>query len=191
MTASDTPAAPGTGSDIDIKQAMQDAARASAHGSRWLMMLRSDAGKSFDRSLVRWTGYSLVTWGFAKGGGHPYTPSLLLHTIGRKSGRIRSSVLPYFHVGAELVVCGSKGGGPLDPLWAENIRADGNCWVHIRRKLVPMRGREVVGDERVQLYPVVAAMHAGLDAYTERAGQYGRDVPLIMLKPRAPLPKGA
>jgi deazaflavin-dependent oxidoreductase (nitroreductase family) len=170
---------------------MRDAARASAHGSRWLMMLRSDAGKSFDRALVRCTGYSLVTWGFAKGGGHPYTPSLLLHTIGRKSGRIRSSVLPYFHVGRELVLCGSKGGGPLDPLWAENIRADGNCWVHIRRKLVPVTGREVVGQERVQLYPVVAAMHPGLDAYTERAGQYGRDVPLILLKPRAPLPNGA
>ncbi len=180
-----------TAAPVNVQEAMRDAARASAHGSRWLMMVRSPYGKAVDRALVRWTGLSAVTWAFARAGGHAYQPSLLLQTIGRKSGQIRSSVLPYFHVGDDLVVCGSKGGGPVDPLWAENIRADGNCWLRIRRRLVPARGHEATGDERSCLYPVVAAMHPGLDAYQERAAGYGRDVPLIVLRPRAPLPAGA
>jgi deazaflavin-dependent oxidoreductase (nitroreductase family) len=191
MTASEPASVSAETPAVDIQNAMRDAVQASAHGSRWLMMLRSDAGKSVDRTVVRWTGFSVVTWAFARRGGHAYAPSLLLHTIGRRSGRVRSSVLPYYHVGAELVVCGSNGGGPLDPLWAENIRADENCWIHIRRTLVPVRGREAIGGERALLYPVVAAMHPGLDAYQERASQYGRDLPLILLKPRSALPRGA
>jgi deazaflavin-dependent oxidoreductase (nitroreductase family) len=176
------------GQSLDVQQAMRDAARASAHGSRWLLLLRSPYGKAFDRALVRWTGWSVVTWAFARAGGHAYTPSLLLQTIGRRSGRIRSSVLPYFPVGDDLVVCGSKGGGPLDPLWAENLRADGNCWLWINRRLVPASGHEAVGEERERLYPVMAARHPGLDAYQERASGYGRDVPLVLLQPKGALP---
>jgi deazaflavin-dependent oxidoreductase (nitroreductase family) len=178
------------GQSVDTQQAMREAVQASAHGSRWLLLLRSRYGKAFDRALVRWTGVSLVTWAFGRVGEHPYTPSLLLQTIGRRSGRIRSSVLPYFRVGDDLVVCGSKGGGPLDPLWAENIRADGHCWLRIHRRLVPAQGHEAVGEERERLYPVVAALHPGLDAYQERARSYGRDVPLVVLTPRAPVPAG-
>jgi deazaflavin-dependent oxidoreductase (nitroreductase family) len=191
MTASQTAPASGEAGAVSIREAMHDAARTSAHGSRWLMMLRSPYGKQFDRALVRWSGLSLVTWAFGRAGGHPYTPSLLLQTIGRKSGRIRSSVLPYFHVGDELVVCGSKGGGPLDPLWAENIRADGNCWLRINRRLVPAWGHEATGEERERLYAVVAAMHPGLDDYQARASAHGRDVPLVLLRPKAPLPTRA
>jgi deazaflavin-dependent oxidoreductase (nitroreductase family) len=174
-----------TGSQTaSVQEAMRDAIRTSARGSRWLLLLRSPYGKRVDRALVRWSGLSLVTWAFGRAGGHPYTPSLLLQTIGRKSGYIRSSVLPYYRVGDELVVCGSKGGGPLDPLWVENIRTDGNCWLRINRRLVPAWGHEATGDERAQLYPVVAAMHPGLDAYQQRAKGYGRDVPLVLLRPK-------
>jgi hypothetical protein len=38
------------------------------------------------------------------------------------------------------------------------------------------------------LYPVMAARHPGLDAYQERASGYGRDVPLVLLRPKGPLP---
>ena len=176
------------GPPVDVQEAKRDAARASAHGNRWLLLLRSPYGKAFDRALVRWTGWSLVTWAFARAGGHPYTPSLVLQTIGRRSGRVRASVLPYFPVGDDLVVCGSKGGGPLDPLWVENVRADGNCWLRIRRRLVPARGHEATGEERERLYPLVAGLHPGLDGYQERAGGYGRDVPLVVLRPKEPRP---
>jgi deazaflavin-dependent oxidoreductase (nitroreductase family) len=178
----------GASQSVDIQRAMREAAWTSAHGNRWLMLLRSRHGKAFDRVLVRWSGWSLVTWAFARVGGHAYQPSLLLQTIGRRSGRIRSSVLPYFVVGDELVICGSKGGGPIDPLWAENIRADGNCWLRIHRRLVPAWAHEATGEERDRLYPVVAALHLGLDEYQQRASAYGRDVPLVVLQPKGPLP---
>jgi hypothetical protein len=45
-----------------------------------------------------------------------------------------------------------------------------------------------VGEERMALYPVMAALHPGLDDYQERASAYGRDVPLVRLRPKGPLP---
>lgn len=182
---------PGGSRPADVQQAMRDAARATTGGSRWLSLMRATRTKRFDRVLVRWTGFSLVTWAFAHAAGKPYTPSLVLHTIGRRSGLVRGTVLPYYKVGDDLVVCGSKGGGPLDPWWVENLREDGNCWLRVQRRLVPASAREVTGEERERLYPVVSALHAGLDAYQQRASGYGRDVPLVLLRPKAALPRRA
>src|SRR4051794_5957021 len=68
----------------------------STRGHRWLVMLRSPVVKAVGRFLVRWVGWSVVTWGYAKAGGNAYQPTLLLHTIGRRSGVLRTSTLPYY-----------------------------------------------------------------------------------------------
>ena len=48
---------------------------------------------------------------------------LLLTTTGRrKSGQPRTVPLVFFEDGERLVVIGSKGGDPRDPLWWENLK---------------------------------------------------------------------
>jgi deazaflavin-dependent oxidoreductase (nitroreductase family) len=130
----------------------------------------------------------MITWQYTRISGRPYQPTLLLTTIGKQSGRLRTSVLPYYRVGDDLVVCGSRGGGPRDPLWAGNVDADPHAWLRINRRLIPATARVETGDARVDLFEKVAALHGGLRRYQEQAATYGREIPLVVLTPRAPVP---
>ena len=104
-------------------------------------MLRPPYAQPIDRFLVRWTGWSPVTTQYALAGGADLrafkTRVLLLTTIGRRSGALRSTVLPYFEVDDDLVICGTNGGGPHDPQWVKNIEAEGTCWVTVNRRQLP------------------------------------------------------
>ena len=109
---------------------------------------------------------------------------LLLTTIGQRSGHLRTTVLPYYRVGDDLVVCGTNGGGPHDPGWAHNVRADGRVW--FRRgggRLVPARAHVAEGDDRERLFAEVAPRHGGLERYQRQASRHGRDVPLVVIRP--------
>ena len=53
-----------------------------------------------------------------------YTDTLMLTTVGAKSKQLRRSCLPFFRDGDDLVVRGTNGGGPTDPGWVHNIRAN-------------------------------------------------------------------
>ena len=48
---------------------------------------------------------------------------LLLHTIGRKTGKRRTHTLLYFRDGENLVVCASNNGSPKLPAWYLNVQA--------------------------------------------------------------------
>jgi deazaflavin-dependent oxidoreductase (nitroreductase family) len=165
--------------------------RFSAHGRTWMIVLRGRWGAAIDRFLVRWTGYSMITWQYAMAARRRYSPTLLLTTIGCRTGQLRTTPLPYFSVGDDLVVCGTRGGGPTDPKWVANVRADPHCWLRIRRRVVPAFGRVASGPERDTLFDAVAAIHLGLRRYQEQAATYGREIPLVVLSPRAALPPGA
>ena len=144
-------------------------------------------GKAFDRFITRWTGQSLISFEFAKAAGRPYhRDNLLLTTIGSKTGALRTSCLPFFRYEDELVVCGTKGGGPTDPFWVHNLEADPQCWVRINRRLTPAVGRVCHGPERDAVFDVVARQHLGLARYQEQTSALGRDVPLVMLRLRVP-----
>jgi deazaflavin-dependent oxidoreductase (nitroreductase family) len=57
-------------------------------------------------------------------GGHWEGKTLvLLHTIGRRSGKEYVNPLVAAPVGADYVVCGSLGGAPTDPQWVGNLEA--------------------------------------------------------------------
>ena len=66
--------------------------------------------------LVRFAGYSVVSRHISKQNRVPYVPTLMLTTIGRKSGELRSVPLFYFRDGANYVLIGSKGGAPAQPV---------------------------------------------------------------------------
>ena len=51
-------------------------------------------------------------------------PTLLLTTIGRKSGELRRTALIYGRDGDDFVIVASKGGAPNNPLWFENLVAN-------------------------------------------------------------------
>jgi deazaflavin-dependent oxidoreductase (nitroreductase family) len=158
----------------------------SSHGKPWMIVLKpTPRGKAVDRLICRWTGHSLITFEFAKAAGRPYfRNNLLLTTIGSKTGELRTSCLPYFRYGDELVVCGTKGGGPSNPFWVGNLVADPQCWIRIKRRQVAATARVAVGTERDEVFAAVARQHLDLERYQAQTTTFGRDVPLVMISPR-------
>jgi deazaflavin-dependent oxidoreductase (nitroreductase family) len=51
-------------------------------------------------------------------------PTLLLRTVGAKTGRPRTSCLTYARDGESYLVVASMGGAPVHPGWYHNLRAD-------------------------------------------------------------------
>ena len=156
-----------------------------------MIVLRAPWGQPVDRVAVRWTGFSPMTFQYAAAAGAPLREAfadarraLLLTTIGRRSGLLRTTVLPYFDLDDDVVICGTAGGGPTDPRWVDNIRADGRVWVRIDRVLHPADAHVTEGAERREVFDVVARQHTGLRRYQKQASRHGREVPLVVIRRR-------
>lgn len=63
--------------------------------------------------------------------------TLLLHTPGRKTGKVTINPLVAAPDGDSFVVCGSGGGAPQDPQWVANLEAlDGPVTIELGRDTV-------------------------------------------------------
>src|SRR5207248_5417156 len=102
------------------KQEHRRAVQWSSRGRTWVIVLRGRRAQTFDRFVVRVTGYSLITKQYALAARQRYQPTLLLTTIGRRTGELRTRALPYYRDDERVVVVGSNGGGPRDPDWVWN-----------------------------------------------------------------------
>jgi deazaflavin-dependent oxidoreductase (nitroreductase family) len=167
--------------DRDRDAEHRAALRFSARGNTRWIVLRGPAGRAVDRFLVRHLGFSLVTWQYAKARDGRYQPTLLLTTIGARTGRLRARALPYHPVDGRLVVIGSNGGGPKDPDWVWNVRANPAAWARVRRRDHPVRAHVASGEEHRRLFDTIAAYNPSLPRYQERASTFGREVPLVVL----------
>jgi deazaflavin-dependent oxidoreductase (nitroreductase family) len=160
----------------------------SAHGRPWMILMKpTRRGKAIDRALVRFTGFSLISFEFAQAAGRPYhRDHLLLTSIGWRSGDLRTSCLPFYRYRDDLVICGTKGGGPTDPFWVTNLEAEPRCWLRINRRQTPATARVSTGAERAEVFETVADQHPDLRRYQAQTTVLGRDVPLVLLSPSRP-----
>jgi deazaflavin-dependent oxidoreductase (nitroreductase family) len=155
----------------------------SRGNTRWIV-LKGSRSRAFDRWLVRFLGVSVITYQYAKAGGVRYRSTLLLTTIGKRSGQLRPRALPYYNDGDRFVVVGSNGGGPKDPDWVWNVRSNGSAWVHVKRRKIAVNAHVSQGEEYERLFALLATKGDSLARYQERAATFGRTVPLVVLAPR-------
>lgn len=152
----------------------------SSGENRHLILLRGKWGLAIDTFVLWLTGYSLMTKQYTHANGAPYQPTLLLHTTGAKTGKRRRCGLPYFVVDGDYVVRGSNGGGPTDPHWCHNVRANADAKIRVRWRTKRVRAHVASGEERERLF-------ARLDAISPSTGQYQRmcaprELPLVVLR---------
>ena len=96
---------------------------------------------------------------------------LLLHTIGAKSGESRLSPLAYHPIDGMIVIVGSYAGGPKDPAWVHNLRADPKARIEIGTDAYDVTARELPLEERDAAYPKIierAPVFAEYQAKTTR-----------------------
>jgi F420H(2)-dependent quinone reductase len=118
--------------------------------------------------------------------------ALLLHTVGRKSGKQRTTALLYARDGDSYVVAASYGGAPQHPAWFLNLRADPRVDVQVGRQRQTARARIAQGQERERLWALVNKRNRGLAPllHPGSLGRYDiyqrhtrREIPVVVLEP--------
>ena len=112
-------------------------------------------------------------------------PTLLLTSVGRKSGQSRTSALVYADDGERWVVVPSNGGQDRPPAWYFNVRATPDVDVQIGRRRVPATARVLETDEpeHARLWALANRVnHGRFDGYQRRTA---RKIGLVTLTPRA------
>ena len=121
-------------------------------------------------------------WDSTHLGGPGILPTLLLTTLGRKSGEPRPLPLIYGETGDSFVVIASKGGMPNHPVWFLNLEANPDCDLMVGSRAVPARARVATGEERDQLWEEMAVLYPPYNDYQKNAGS--RTIPVVVLDPR-------
>jgi len=145
-----------------------------------MLILHGKWGLTIDKVLVWVTGYSLMTAQYAWATGERYGHTLVLKTIGAKSGKLRTACLPCYRVGDDLVIRGSNGGGPTDPSWVHNIRANPHAWIRLNRKNRAVHAHVAQGEERERLYQILCRKSASTAGYQKMCSP--RELPLVVLR---------
>lgn len=121
--------------------------------------------------------------GRATGGGPSGLPTLLLTSVGRKSGEERTAALVFLQNGEELVVVGSLAGYDNHPAWCLNLAANPNCWVQLDDRRMTAVARNANEKERAELWPRLINVLAVWGHFQK---QTDRPFPIYILKPTGP-----
>ena len=142
---------------------------------RWLADLGFKAMSRAHRTVLRVTGGRVL----GSAGGMPVVE---LHTVGRRSGRPRSTMLTAPVVdGGRVVLVASKGGDDRDPDWYRNLLAHPEIQLTMAGAHLAMRARRASAEEKADLWPRVVAANPGYGGYQRRTE---RDIPLVICEPR-------
>src|SRR3546814_934039 len=98
--------------------------------------------------------------------------TLELHTIGRKSGERRTTLLTSPIVDDDRVVLvASRGGHSEHPGWYKNLVANPDVEITIDEHTRKLRARTASASEREELWPQVVARYKGYEGYRSQIGR--------------------
>ena len=117
------------------------------------------------------------------GGNFEGAPVVLMHHVGRKSGK--ESVNPVMYLPDEtdpatIYVFASKGGAPTHPDWYWNMTEAGTAVVEVGTETYPVTVRDVTGDERDTIYAEQASRYPGFAEYAVKTDGI-RTIPVLAL----------
>lgn len=119
-------------------------------------------------------------WDSTFAGGPGPLPTLLLTTVGAKSGQESIMPLLYGKVAGGYAIIASKGGDPKHPGWFHNLQKHGVCKVQVATEVFKARSRIATGEERRAIWEQMAAMYPPFTAYQAKTN---REIPVVVLEP--------
>jgi deazaflavin-dependent oxidoreductase (nitroreductase family) len=109
-------------------------------------------------------------------------PAVELHTVGRRSGRRRSTMLAApINEKHRIVLVASKGGDDRFPDWYRNLVAQPDVDLTVGGRTRAMRARTASAAEKAELWPRIVATYQGYAGYQRRTS---RDIPVVICEPR-------
>ena len=106
-------------------------------------------------------------------------PCLVLWTTGRRSGETRPAPLIYGARGDDVVIVASKGGAPEHPAWYLNLAAEPSVEVQVGADRYAGRARTAEGDERAELWKLMAGIWPDYDDYQAKTD---RQIPVVVIE---------
>jgi deazaflavin-dependent oxidoreductase (nitroreductase family) len=135
------------------------------HANRYI----SSGGKDGHMYTVTPPGYPEMT-----------VPSLLLTTVGRKSGEKFIFPLFYGEEGNSIIIVASKGGAPEHPGWYKNLVANPEVEVRVGTRNLKAKARTITGAEREPLWQKALKFWP---PYADYAKKTEREIPVVLLDP--------
>ncbi len=108
-------------------------------------------------------------------------PILLLTTVGRKSGKRRTSPLMYIRDGERYVITASNNGKDRLPAWFHNLRASQQVQIEVPGKRLDVFATVATQVERDRLWPQLVSKAPFFDGYQTKSS---RVIPMVLLEPR-------
>jgi F420H(2)-dependent quinone reductase len=111
-------------------------------------------------------------------------PSLLLHTVGAKTGKQRTTSLTYARDGSDYLVVASKGGDPKAPGWYHNLKARPDVEINVGPKRFGVTARSVLpaDPDYERLWEIVNKNNS--NRYKAYQSKTSRPIPVVVLTPR-------
>jgi deazaflavin-dependent oxidoreductase (nitroreductase family) len=109
-------------------------------------------------------------------------PTVLLTTVGAKSGVERTHVLGGFADGDDAwLVVASKGGAPTHPAWFINLaKQPDKIWLEVGNRKLAVKAESLTGDERLAAIARIAKIAPRYGAYQNKTD---REIPVLRLTP--------
>jgi deazaflavin-dependent oxidoreductase (nitroreductase family) len=105
-------------------------------------------------------------------------PLLLLTTVGRKSGKPRTTPMMFVQDEDRLLVIASNSGAPKDPDWYHNLTVDPYVTVETPGHEFKARATPLTGDDYDRTWASVKAKFPFFQEHDDRAG---RQIPVVAL----------
>jgi deazaflavin-dependent oxidoreductase (nitroreductase family) len=114
--------------------------------------------------------------------GHDWhgTQTLLLTTIGRKTGEPRTTPLIYGQHNGDYLVVASRGGSPTPPAWYRNLSQNPEVELQVKDTRLKARARDASPEEKPELWKTMTTEWPAYDEYQERTD---REIPVVVLEP--------
>jgi F420H(2)-dependent quinone reductase len=108
-------------------------------------------------------------------------PILLLTTVGRKTGKRRTTPLMYIRDGERYVITASNNGKARHPAWFHNLQAAPQVQIEVPGERLDASATVATQMERDRLWPQLVSRAPFFDGYQRGTS---RPIPMVLLKPR-------
>jgi deazaflavin-dependent oxidoreductase (nitroreductase family) len=105
---------------------------------------------------------------------------LLLHTAGRKSGKVTTTPLSYYRDGENFVIVAANFGRDRHPAWYWNLLHQPVASIQVKERTICVRARAAAGEEYARLWAAATAANESLVRFQK---QTEREFPLLVLTP--------
>lgn len=117
------------------------------------------------------------------GGMFEGAPVVLMHGVGRKTGKVTVHPVMYLPSDddpATIYVFASKAGAPTHPDWYYNLTAAGRATVEVGTETYEVAVTEVTGEDRDRIYAEQVSRYPGFGEYEQKTAGI-RTIPVLAL----------